>query len=760
MNLRKFLPILISVLSLFIILSQLSFAQEKKFVSLGLGGIPINELVVCDTDSNIMYAYSYNPYVSNYAHRHQIYKSSDSGENWSLMYKSALYTYCMDVNPNNPDTAYFGCNMGVFKTTDGGSYWMMEYVGPRMLQCYGIEVDRNNPSIIYGYGKYDSSAVSRLCFFKSSDGGTKWSVKHLKIATTDLTCSKNSWAVDRSTYQNLFIASHTNNESFLFKSTDSGETWSDLNISSGITSGNHIRCLTNDQNGSIFMCVDSAGIYKSSDLGETWEHCSSKPDNLQVLKIYEEGDSILFGSVSDTIHTSMDGGITWTPSQGKLSGGIIEAFVLHSPTDISVGNEFGVFRSTNAGETWIKKSSGMEVDINVRSFDVSQSNPGILYASFGNWFLYNLYKSSDTGRSWRKIPEIEGVHDISIDENNPDIIYILEGNRGFKKSTNGGFTWERLAPGYAWFFKRIRDSLWLCYYNTDTWFSFLKTSTDGGNNWTDLLIDLVESNPIAMDINPRNTDIIYYLGYCNGPAVVFKSTNGGTNWEIVYVHDSYGNSIRVDPSNPENIYMGTDGGIFKSTNSGQTWGTISSDSCFELYISKNGTIYAGGGQKIIISSDGGAHWEIYSEGLNSRVCRNCIKVDETNNIVYVGTDKQGVLSLDLNTTTSVGYSKIQPVKNYKLFNNYPNPFNQGTGIRFQVSGISDQGIGSSRIKLAVYNILGQHVRTLVDEEKPEGTYRIFWDGRDRNGHAVPSGVYFYRLQAGDFSEVKKMILLK
>ncbi len=99
---------------------------------------------------------------------------------------------------------------------------------------------------------------------------------------------------------------------------------------------------------------------------------------------------------------------------------------------------------------------------------------------------------------------------------------------------------------------------------------------------------------------------------------------------------------------------------------------------------------------------------------------------------------------------------IKPIPSgYTLFQNYPNPFNLTTAISYQLSGVRPR-----HITLKVYNILGQEVRTLVDEEQKAGNYRVLWDGKDGLGRDVSSGVYFYRLQAGKFSHTRKMILLR
>jgi hypothetical protein len=89
----------------------------------------------------------------------------------------------------------------------------------------------------------------------------------------------------------------------------------------------------------------------------------------------------------------------------------------------------------------------------------------------------------------------------------------------------------------------------------------------------------------------------------------------------------------------------------------------------------------------------------------------------------------------------------------RLSQNYPNPFNPSTMIGYDVPS-------QSRIILTLYNVLGQSVRTLVDDTQQAGSYRVTWDGADQSGAPVSMGVYFYRLQAGDHSETKKMLFLK
>jgi hypothetical protein len=90
---------------------------------------------------------------------------------------------------------------------------------------------------------------------------------------------------------------------------------------------------------------------------------------------------------------------------------------------------------------------------------------------------------------------------------------------------------------------------------------------------------------------------------------------------------------------------------------------------------------------------------------------------------------------------------------YSLSQNYPNPFNPSTKIMFDIPT-------RSHVTLTVYNVLGQKVTTLVDKEMPPGSYVADWNSTSDNGTEVTSGVYFYKLEADDFIQTKKMLLLK
>jgi len=104
------------------------------------------------------------------------------------------------------------------------------------------------------------------------------------------------------------------------------------------------------------------------------------------------------------------------------------------------------------------------------------------------------------------------------------------------------------------------------------------------------------------------------------------------------------------------------------------------------------------------------------------------------------------------STAVDGFPGKPPLK-FALEQNYPNPFNPETHIKYTLAR-------SEKVKLTIYNLLGHQVISLVNTQKPAGNHTVAWDGRDADGRLVGSGVYFYRIEAGDFVKTHKMLMLK
>jgi hypothetical protein len=120
-----------------------------------------------------------------------------------------------------------------------------------------------------------------------------------------------------------------------------------------------------------------------------------------------------------------------------------------------------------------------------------------------------------------------------------------------------------------------------------------------------------------------------------------------------------------------------------------------------------------------------------------------LTLDISSDDCHVWTD-----SIELNIVTAIDHSPLRIPTTYSLDQNYPNPFNPVTMINYQLPMIND-------VELSIYNLIGQKVATLVNERKQAGNHQVEWDAGD-----FASGIYYYRIKAGEFQDVKKMILLR
>lgn len=131
---------------------------------------------------------------------------------------------------------------------------------------------------------------------------------------------------------------------------------------------------------------------------------------------------------------------------------------------------------------------------------------------------------------------------------------------------------------------------------------------------------------------------------------------------------------------------------------------------------------------------------------------NAMDVAVEENIAYVASASEGLFVVRNDFTTSIDERQTIP-KRFALLGNYPNPFNPSTEIAFELPT-------SAHIHLAIYNLLGQQIRILVDALRPAGNQIVLWDGLDDGGEAVSTGIYLYRMEVGSIIRSKKMLLLK
>jgi hypothetical protein len=197
--------------------------------------------------------------------------------------------------------------------------------------------------------------------------------------------------------------------------------------------------------------------------------------------------------------------------------------------------------------------------------------------------------------------------------------------------------------------------------------------------------------------------------------------------------------------------VGRFGILLKTTDLGKTWKKYSVDItegkgvCFVDTL--NGFICGSNGD-ILKSTDGGNSWTKLSTHIRTTLSKIFFQDVQTGWVVgpnglIMRTDNGGGVDI-----SGINNEISNLPNNFSLSQNYPNPFNPGTKINYSISS-------RNHVSIRIYNILGKTVSTLVNETKEPGNYSNYF-----GASGLPSGIYFYRIEAGDFSETRKMILLK
>jgi hypothetical protein len=261
--------------------------------------------------------------------------------------------------------------------------------------------------------------------------------------------------------------------------------------------------------------------------------------------------------------------------------------------------------------------------------------------------------------------------------------------------------------------------------------------------------------PIVMSLAVSGS---YVFAGTNG-AGVYRSSDSGLSWAPAN-EGLTNNAIWSLAVSGTYLYAGVTGGIFRSTDNAASWMQVENGVTVLRVAANNSCVIARFGPNagtLYLSTDHGTSWR----DLNSETLwDDAWNVYIHNGYVFTAAwgKGSGVWRCRLDELVSCDQSQPAIPGGFLLQQNYPNPFNPVTHIRYQISDLR-------YVKLTVYDLLGREVAVLVDEEKPPGSYDVQFSakggsasGRDASG--LSSGVYFYRLQAADFTQTKRLLLLR
>jgi photosystem II stability/assembly factor-like uncharacterized protein len=408
----------------------------------------------------------------------------------------------------------------------------------------------------------------------------------------------------------------------------------------------------------------------------------------------------------------------------------------------------------------INAQTWKEIGINLPNGDTALSNTKITFTNKNIGWLYTeydrgeirynkLYRSTDGGINWMPMKSINivGYARPLLFSMEPDFFYMtLSGKASY--TYDGGITWTDVNLSNNYDFLKI--------YFIDN-----QNGIAGGGGYSWITIDGGKKWNRKSELSwPRN---FYFLDHKIGWAVgyspfstdagyIAKTIDGGISW--IYKDRTFGGQVDYFGVEFVDSLKGfaVGGSVSKTTDGGNNWQGISGVYGCDIGFLDDRNGWVSGYGQIYKTTDGGETWEKQLDSIISYRLINLIILKKDKVAYILGVSPQNrnatLLRADLSNISSVEENNETIPSEFYLSQNYPNPFNPTTGIEYKLSR-------QEMVTINVYNILGEEVATLVNEEKLAGTYEVEFNGGD-----LSSGVYIYRFQAGNFSDVKKFILLK
>ncbi len=649
-------------------------------------------------------------------------KTTDGGQTWQTVTTPGYTSDYWWIDFMNEGYGFIAANGIVLRTTDGGTNWQIIQAGDS-YPLFSIDVIDSLHIAAAGYGGTGYTAKNIYC----SDGGNTW-VNGGQTTTEPINCIK---------YINQDTGYIVMSEVSARKTTNRGQSWiiiggiddnyelqflqqNNIGYSVGTTlkinkaEGNldiWNRLILNDTFSDVFFTNEMTGyvasrwLYKSIDGGINWTMLQNFPTNLftSTLGSLTFTDSItgFVGGSPSRIVKSTDAGVTWRmvnrTGLADTIGQIRKFFFINSTTGWAVTSRGGILNTTDGGDNWFAQLNA-PINIGFRStFFIDSLNGWVLAPGIGG-----IYNTTNGGTNWiqRLDIQIYDGSDIYFDDSTGLIINFLN----LKKTTDSGNSWlTQFSSQYV-----LRNFGWLSKLHGFIIGDGVYETVDKGNTWNEIL----ELRNIGLSKFHSPED---YFGYSTG------------NLGLIYKYVD----TTIVPVELTSFQADVDNNIIKLN-----WSTATE---------KNNL-----GFELLRSSDK-QNWEklrfIEGKGTSTLIHNYQFNdwVETAGNYYY--RLKQIDYNGDFYYSDVIEVIVSNPIS-FALSQNFPNPFNSTTTIRYQLP-VDDF------VNLILYDIIGNEVKTFIDENKKAGYYTISLNAND-----LSSGIYFYKLTSGNNSSTKKFILLK
>lgn len=485
---------------------------------------------------------------------------------------------------------------GIFKSVNSGLTWGL--VNSSNPNCWaGFVVDRTAPGTVY--------AACRGQVLKTTNGGASWQAVNTGMVQPD---ARAGFAISASNPSTLYVASYPTygGSQGVFKTTNGGTSW--VAVNNGLSGAVPTLLTVDPTNPNIVYAAQGGTIYKTTDGGSSWAQITSPTPSSGIYRIVVDpsAPSTLYARADNSVYKSVNGGSSWSSANSGLpsiSGGTALTLDPSNPLILYVwGNSGTLYRSTNGAATWNAYGTGPN---NVRDvvFDPTGTR---LYALDGS----SAYKSTNGGITWAAANRgVVGEICLTVAQDPSDARTLYVGGySGVHKTTNGGSTWASVASGYTGSLAVSRSNP-NTLYRTGSGSNTVFKSTDGGATWVTAASGLPSGQGNSVRIDPGNPNVAY-VGTSGG---VYKTTTGGTSWVAATsgLPAGFARVLAIDETAPSTLFATVNSGVFKTTDGGSSWTSaglaLQSINDFSIDPTNNQRLYALS-DGVYRSVDGGGSW--------------------------------------------------------------------------------------------------------------------------------------------------------
>ena len=559
----------------------------------------------------------------------------------------------------------------------------------------------------------------------------------------------------------------------------------------------------------IFLCLlilpKSVHLQENVDI---WTVTSNTVGNVWAMVIDQSNQDIIYTASNNLgIFKTTNGGVNWIQINNGLLNTQVQAIAIckNNPQYLYAGtasgtNE-GIYKTTDGGSSWIQVNNGITEGIGVQALMVHPDNPDIVWVAIfiaTTNSINGLYKTTDGGANWFPITNglgtIKNFLSLAMSPVDPNTIYAgtsfdpltSTGPAAIYKSTDGGANWFLSSNGLPTDPSEINPVRTLkvstanpnvviagLFMNTATLLGGFYVSTDAGANWVQKNNGLPATQGMLIRsaaIRPL-FDNQFYLGLDRSTSLdigVYRTTDGGNTWTDfnggAMLNTYTIRALVFNSTGNHTLYAGcastVGAGVYQYEFSFIPVELVS----FSAEVYSNNVVLSwftatetnNHGFEILRSlNDGTNVWESIGFVTGSGNSTEFQNYSFTDVDVPVGNYLYRLKQLDYSgnyNLLKIIEVNVLPPDKYVLMQNYPNPFNPNTRIGFSVPT-------SGHTVLRVSDVIGNIVATLLDEVIPAGSYELNFDASSTDDW-LSSGVYFYTLQAGDFSVTRKMMLVR